>query len=97
MSNSDVMVVTHRCPVCRKVHVMEVPAENYLARQLGAMLQDAYKDFNPMERVFLDERAGGYCPECQKMIFGTDYTSDKIMTEEEYLEAHDEAAVEAAL
>ena len=72
--------VSNKCPMCGKEYIMYVDTNSYLKYVNGEKIQDAFKDLNPMEREFIKS---GYCPDCQKQLFGTDYTSDKIITIED--------------
>ena len=39
------------------------------------LIQDCFPSFNPMEREFIKT---GYCPDCQTLLFGTNFDSDRI-------------------
>ena len=71
-----------KCPMCGEYHFIELTEEmdEGLQRYFeGEYIQDALPMLNPMEREFIKT---GYCPECQKLLFGTEYTSDLIDKED---------------
>lgn len=86
--------VSRTCPLCNKEYIMYVDTKEYTDYINGAKVQDAFKDLNPMEREFIKS---GYCPECQKQLFGTDYTSDKIIPIESAKEMTESIILEAAM
>ena len=78
--------VAKKCPMCGHTWQMLLSDEEE-ARYMSyvdsnTLVQEMLPEFNPVEREFLDKRSG-YCPECQKLLFGTRYTSGRIMKAEE--------------
>ena len=73
------MKVKQVCPMCGQEYEMEVvgEAEDNLCMWMSGklLLQEALPDLNPMEREFLKT---GSCPDCQAVLFGTDYVSTSI-------------------
>lgn len=70
--------VSRECPMCGKEHIMYVDSDKYNKYATGdELIQDVFKDLNPLEREFIKT---GYCEDCQKQLFDTNYTSDKILT-----------------
>lgn len=70
------MKVKQTCPICGQKHELEVDAQRLHLWMSGELLiQEALPDLNPVEREFVKL---GYCPECQALLFGTKYTSEKI-------------------
>ena len=68
--------VIKKCMMCGKTHQMEVTEEQFDTWRYGdGPIQDRLPGLNPLEREFL---MTGYCPECQAMLFGNNYSSDKI-------------------
>ena len=76
------MIITKDCPMCgRKVTIslsgpQEIRYQSYLWGH--GFIQDLFPELNPMEREALKT---GYCPDCQRKLFGTDYTSHIIKVE----------------
>ena len=71
-----------QCPMCGEWHFIELTPEMDEGLQRwfdGEFIQDALPMLNPMEREFIKT---GYCPECQKLLFGTEYKSDLIDKED---------------
>lgn len=68
----------HRfCPMCGAEHRMEVDANSLREYERGnGFAQDLLPDLNPVEREFL---ITGYCPECQRRLFGNKLGSEKIV------------------
>lgn len=54
---------------------MELDKVCYEAYLSGMSVQDAFPHLNPVEREFL---ITGYCPDCQKLLFGNG-VSDRIV------------------
>ena len=70
------MKVRQTCPICGQTHEIEVDAQKlHLWMNKELLIQDAFPDLNPAEREFIKL---GYCPECQSLLFGTNYSSEKI-------------------
>jgi len=68
--------IVKRCPLCGKANSMPVDIEKYDRYMNGTeLIQRVFPELNPIEREFIKT---GYCVECQKMLFGSEYTSDKI-------------------
>lgn len=73
--------VSRECPMCGKEHIMYVDSDKFNRYATGdELIQDVFKDLNPLEREFIKT---GYCEDCQKQLFDTNYTSDKILTLDE--------------
>lgn len=69
--------VDKQCPICKRtfaIHLDNATLYNKYRDGYGK-IQDLFPNLNPMEREFIKT---GYCPDCQKELFGTDYTSDDI-------------------
>jgi rubredoxin len=75
------MTIERTCPMCGKKNVMELTdteAKQLSLYQMGfGLIQDIFPDLNPLEREFVNPRSG-YCPECQALLFGSNYTSERI-------------------
>lgn len=70
------MTITRECVICEKRHSMNVSDDAYKKLLNGVdLIQNLLPDLNPMEREFVKS---GYCPQCQQLLFGTEYTSEKI-------------------
>lgn len=74
------------CPMCGdiyKITLTSSQAERYNEYlRHGGYIQDAMSDLNKCEREFLKT---GYCPQCQRMIFGNGSTKKiKQVFEEDY-------------
>ena len=67
------------CPMCGVTCSMSMTEEllksleEYLSTD--RLIQNCFPTLNPMEREFIKT---GYCPDCQKIIFESDYDSDII-------------------
>lgn len=69
------MNVTKLCPMCGEGNVISVDVVDYNKYCNGTLLQNAFPKLNPMEREFVKS---GYCPNCQRLLFGSDYASELI-------------------
>ncbi len=73
------MRIENHCMMCSKKHAItlnEQETEKYLSYlRREDLIQNLLPHLNPMEREFL---MTGYCPRCQKILFGTKWTSDRI-------------------
>ena len=64
------MTVSKICPVFGRN--AELKADEEKLNMIGLVLiQDLFPELNPVEREFLKT---GYCPECQKLLFGNGKT-----------------------
>lgn len=64
----EVVNVECRCPLCGKIHVVKNVLESDLDRwQNGELIQNAMPYLSATER---EEMISGFCPACQKSIFG---------------------------
>ena len=72
----DTCIVHRVCPMCGKELAMEVPADGILKLSYGKLIWEALPELNPMEREFIKT---GYCPDCQKKLFGTDFKSARFV------------------
>ena len=71
--------IIQECTMCGEVNSIQADEKRY--RKLinrEDFVQNLFPEYNPMEREFIKT---GYCPRCQKLIFGTDYTSNRIRKE----------------
>ena len=75
------MYINNVCPMCGKAHTMNVDDESYFRYIDGALIQDAFPEYNPMEREFVKS---GYCPQCQSLLFGAEYETDRIEESERW-------------
>ena len=77
LSNEEDYCYSTKCPMCNKNYVLlgidDTRIIDYKNR--GGLIQKLFPELNPMEREFIKT---GYCPECQKKLFKTNYSSDKI-------------------
>ena len=76
------MKLFRECTMCGTLHSMIITEEieEGLDKYFdGEFIQDALPMLNPMEREFIKT---GYCPECQEMLFGSEYTSELIDKED---------------
>jgi len=56
------------CPICGKVHFVEVAMEDYMAWEVGGKLaQEAFPYLSATER---EQLISQLCPKCQESIFG---------------------------
>lgn len=76
---AEEMLVERVCPMCRKEMAMTVPKEGLVKYSCyGKLIQEAFPELNLMEREFIKT---GYCPDCQKILFGADFKSTRFVTE----------------
>ena len=68
------------CPMCgQKTYLRMTEEENQWRKYacFGGTIQDRFPDMDVQKREFIKS---GYCPDCQKALFGTEYdSSDFIM------------------
>ena len=73
------MELNRVCLMCGETHTMTLTDEEIKAYEEyvcnGGLIQELFPNMNPMEREFIKT---GYCPKCQSLLFGTNYTSEKI-------------------
>ena len=69
LTDETYIIETQVCSWCGKNGVVEVPAVGFLARQLGAAIQEAYPDLNAALR---EQLMTGYHPECWTEMFGNE-------------------------
>ena len=74
------MIIEKMCRMCGKLHTIELTEEETNAYYLYAYgkkrIQDCLPQMDAYEREFL---ITGYCPVCQKKIFGGEsYTGNRI-------------------
>lgn len=73
------MKIERICPICEQKHQIILTKDEELSfvswKCEGLLIQEAFPGFNPMEREFIKT---GYCPDCQSLLFGTDYKSERI-------------------
>lgn len=73
--DSDLILIGNPCPKCHRMSFMWITTEeddhSWLHHQGIFKVQDALPDMNPVEREFM---ITGYCPDCQKQIFGNGET-----------------------
>ena len=75
MENMEKEVVLG-CPLCGKRNSMPVDMKKYKRYMKGTeLIQRVFPELNPVEREFIKT---GCCVECQKMLFGSEYSSEKI-------------------
>ena len=64
-NNSDKITLTNICPFCNKAHTITVDRKEYydglVARECGALIQDAFPNFTPSEREMI---MTGICDKC---------------------------------
>lgn len=78
MSQKSGEEIIKECPMCHELYVMELTETEYEKLfDNQELIQDLFPEFNPMEREFL---MTGYCPQCQEKLFGTQYTSERILS-----------------
>ena len=79
MAKEYVRTILKECPMCgvnKSMQLTKDDIEGLEAYESGVLIQSALPLMNPMEREFI---ITGYCPRCQTMLFGTTYTSDRIL------------------
>ena len=59
--------VSNRCPMCGKLHSVEVNLSAYEKWQNGELIQNAMPNLSATER---EQLISGFCPDCQEKIFG---------------------------
>lgn len=73
------MKIVATCPLCGETHYLDLIDDEFELFKLYEAgfghIQDMLPMLNPTEREFL---MTGYCPNCQKMLFGVDTTTDHI-------------------
>ena len=67
MGNNSKIAIWIECPMCGKVHTVEVERADFLQWKKGRLVQYAFPYLNSTEREQLISRL---CPSCQKEIFG---------------------------
>ena len=78
---AEEMVIERSCPMCRKEMAIKVSKEGLIKYSCyGKLIQESFPELNPMEREFIKT---GYCPDCQKKLFGTEFKSNRFVSEEE--------------
>ena len=78
MPEKYVRTIWKECPMCgtsKSMKLTEGDVKGIERFNAGALIQDALPSLNPMEREFI---ITGYCPKCQSMLFGSNFTSKKI-------------------
>lgn len=71
------MEIRNTCMMCQrtfKIDLTEEEANKYIND--NRLIQEVFPKMNPAEREFL---ITGYCLDCQAMIFGSNYKSDRIV------------------
>lgn len=61
------ITIANFCPICDDEHEVEVGMEQYEAWQNGELIQNAMPQLTSVER---EQLISGFCPCCQKKIFG---------------------------
>lgn len=78
--DDEELVEDYTCPLCEcEFAIKFTPEESeklYSYKHGGGLLQDVFPELNPMEREVIKTH---YCPDCQKMLFGSEYKSDRIV------------------
>lgn len=71
------------CPMCgRRTYLRMTEEENQWRKYIcfGGHIQDRFPDMDVQKREFIKS---GYCPDCQKTLFGTEYDrSDFIIVDD---------------
>lgn len=71
------------CPMCgRRTYLRMTEEENQWRKYVcfGGHIQDRFPDMDVQKREFIKS---GYCPDCQKTLFGTEYDrSDFIIVDD---------------
>lgn len=68
------------CPMCQADNVLLATAEEsdkideYI--EGNGLVQNVLSFLNPLEREFIKT---GYCPACQKKLFQTNFTTDRLL------------------
>ena len=69
----------NNCNMCGNTYYIELTDKEYEDFiNKNDLIQNIFPNFNPTEREFLKT---GYCPDCQAMLFGAKYDTDKIKKE----------------
>ena len=75
--------ITKNCPMCSKDYTLvlsDAEAKQYMNYMCGdSLIQEALPEFNPAEREFIKS---GYCEDCQKLLFGTNYSMPHLIKTE---------------
>lgn len=58
--------IKRKCPFCGEITTIEVPFEQYMAWEMGELIQRAMPDVSPSDREVL---ISGICKKCQKEVF----------------------------
>ena len=67
------------CTICGDTYHIKLTDKEYEDFiNKNDLIQNIFPNFNPTEREFLKT---GYCPDCQAMLFGAKYDTDKIKKE----------------
>ncbi len=68
------------CPMCKRAMTVQVDEAGFIKyAAYGAMIQDAFPDYNPAERELIKS---SYCFDCQSKLFGTNYGPEHITVED---------------
>ena len=69
--------IERNCPMCGEYYTMKNidPGKLCQYEAGNGYIQDIFAEFNPMEREFIKT---GYCPKCQRLLFGSNYKSKNI-------------------
>lgn len=67
LAEQEYVVETPACFVCKKSSMMVVPFKEFMAYQLGALLQDAFPNMEAAER---EQFKTGTHPKCWDKVFG---------------------------
>ncbi len=63
------------CPICGQHTVASVDAEGFGKLSSGVLIQEAFPEYNAAERELIKS---GYCFDCQRKLFGTDFGPENI-------------------
>ena len=65
------------CPMCGEQNKITMQKRQYEELHSRTKpIQEIFQEWNPMEREFVKS---GYCPDCQELLFGSNYKSDRII------------------
>ena len=70
----DKIIIEIKCPICGKIHSVEVNEHAYREWCRGALIQNAMPTLSATER---EQLISCICPKCQADIFGTDEEEDE--------------------
>ena len=63
---NEMIVIEIKCPICKKVSIIEVPVDGFINWQGGELIQNAFPTLSADVR---EQLISGICPECWEKMF----------------------------